>query len=211
MRSVADDTVGGFNQFLSEQRQKPGAARLTLAQFDSEDPFEVLIDGVDLDEVPDLDPSRYQPRAWTPLYDAVGQMIARIDAGIEERAARSLPEEDQVVVIVTDGLENRSRRFGRADIFRLVEERRRAGWAFVFLGADQDAFAEGGRIGVAPQARVAWEKTPEGIKKIWRDVSYSAEVHRTKPREQRRREADDFHTERQQANPDTRTPPPADR
>lgn len=194
MNSIADDTVGGFNAFLAEQRRAPGAARVTLAQFDSEDPFELLIDGVDLRAVADLDRSAYQPRGWTPLYDAVGEMIARIDAGIAERAQKELPEEDQVVAIVTDGLENRSRRFTREEVFGLIEERRRAGWVFVFLGADQDAYAAGGQMGVAPQGRVAWEKTPEGIKKMWGDLSHSTHVHRAKPQEQRRREADEFHT-----------------
>jgi len=196
MNSIADDTVGGFNAFLAEQRRAPGVARVTLAQFDSEAPFELLIDGVDLRLVADLDRSAYQPRAWTPLYDAIGQMIARIDAGIATRAVEGLPEEDQVVAIVTDGLENRSARFTRDDVFRLIEERRQAGWAFVFLGADQDAYAVGGQMGFAPRGRVVWEKTPEGMRKMWADLSYSTEGHRAKPREQRRREADEFHTEK---------------
>ena len=88
MRSVADDTVGGFNQFLAEQRGQRGDARLTLVQFDSEDAFEVLISGADLSTVPDLNPAAYQPRAWTPLYDAVGQMIAAIDAVLSAKRSR---------------------------------------------------------------------------------------------------------------------------
>jgi Mg-chelatase subunit ChlD len=196
MQPIADDTVGGFNAFLAEQRQKPGTARLTLAQFDSQDPFEVLIDGADLHLVPDLARSAYQPRGLTPLCDAVGSMVNRIDDQLAGRAREGLPEEDQVVVIVTDGQENHSVRFGRADVFRLIDERRRAGWAFVFLGADQDVYAEGGHLGVAPQARVGWEKTPEGVRKMWDNLSYSTGTHRGKPREQRRVEADEFHAER---------------
>lgn len=193
MASIADDIVGGFNEFLAEQRRGPGAARLTLAQFDSQDPFEVLIDGVDLGRVGPFHRALYQPRGLTPLYDAVGHMVGRIDDGIAERAQAGLPEEDQVVVIITDGLENHSGRFTRRDVFRLIEERRQAGWAFVFLGADQDAYAAGGDMGVAPQGRVVWEKTPEGIKKMWSDLSYSTQGHRAKPQGQRRREADQFH------------------
>ncbi|MFH1331159.1 MAG: vWA domain-containing protein [Actinomycetota bacterium] len=196
MQPIADDIVGGFNAFLAEQRARPGAVRLTLAQFDSREPFEVLIDGADLHRVPDLARSAYQPRGSTPLYDAVGQMVAHVDDAIAERAREGLPEEDQVVAIVTDGLENHSMRFNRADVFRLIEERRRAGWVFVFLGADQDAYAAGGQMGFAPRGRVAWEKTPEGVKKMWGDLSHSTDSHRAKPRERRRSEADEFHTER---------------
>jgi hypothetical protein len=30
MESIRDDTIGGFNAFLSEQKQQPGKASLTL-------------------------------------------------------------------------------------------------------------------------------------------------------------------------------------
>jgi hypothetical protein len=196
MQSIADDVVGGFNEFLAEQRRASGRARVTLAQFDSRDPFEVIIDGVDLAEVSDLARSAYQPRACTPLYDAVGRMIGSIDGEIAERAQAGLAEEDQVVAIVTDGLENHSTRFTRQQVFQLIEERRKAGWVFVFLGADQDTYAAGEEMGVAPTARVAWQKTPAGVRKMWRDLSYSTEAHRAKSREQRHLEADRFHTER---------------
>jgi hypothetical protein len=196
MASIADDIVGGFNQFLAEQRCAPGTVRVTLARFDSQGPFELLIDGVDLAEVTDLARSAYQPRAMTPLYDAVGRMVARVDSGIAKRAEIGLPEEDQVVAIVTDGLENASSEHTRDSVFQLIDERRKAGWVFMFLGADQDAYASGEQIAVAPGNRAYWEKTPEGVRKMWGDLSHSAELHRAKPRPQRRAEADQFHTEK---------------
>ena len=55
MQTIAADVVGGFNQFLSEHRAIPGC-RLTLVQFDSRHPFEVLIDDVDVIEAPELRP-----------------------------------------------------------------------------------------------------------------------------------------------------------
>jgi hypothetical protein len=42
MESIRDDTIGGFNAFLNEQKQQPGKASLTLVQFDDQDPYEVL-------------------------------------------------------------------------------------------------------------------------------------------------------------------------
>ena len=85
----------------------------TLPQFDSQDPFEVLINGIDLRKVTDLDRSSYRPRGSTPLFDALGRMIAKIDAGSSACTEVGAPEEDQVVLIVTDGLENASREYGR--------------------------------------------------------------------------------------------------
>lgn len=202
MNRIASDIVGGFNQFLAEQRTQPGIARVTLAQFDSEDPFEVLIDGVDLREVTDLDRSAYQPRASTPLYDAVGRMIAKIDADIAARAAHGVPGEDQVVVIISDGLENSSREQTRGTIFEMIERRRRDGWVFVFLGANQDVYAEGERMAVPAGNRAQWEPTKEGSEKMFRDLSYSTTAHRIKEKQIRAAEAEIFY----QKNPNE-TPP----
>ena len=34
MNSIVEDTVGGFDAFIAEQRTTPGECRVTLAQFD---------------------------------------------------------------------------------------------------------------------------------------------------------------------------------
>ena len=107
MQQIASDMIGGFEAFIEEQRRAEGDVRLRLVQFDSEDPFEVLIDGEDLTTAT-LDARNHVPRGLTPLLDAVGRMIARIDADIAERGELGKPAEDQVVLVITDGLENAS-------------------------------------------------------------------------------------------------------
>ena len=71
MESMADDVVGGFNGFLATQQADGHDAVLTLVQFDSQDPHEVLVDAVPIAEVRPLDPARFQPRGaprfTTPL------------------------------------------------------------------------------------------------------------------------------------------------
>ncbi len=59
------------------------------------------------------------------------------------------------VVIITDGLENHSREQPRSSIFEMIEQRRKDGWVFVFLGANQDVYAEGEYVAVAPANRAA--------------------------------------------------------
>lgn len=195
MASIADDIVGGFNEYLARQQQEPGEARVTLIQFDGQDPFELLVDGLDVKKVRPLTRESYRPRGNTPLFDAVGRMIARIDTDLTHRKRYAMPPEDQVVVVITDGLENASREHDRTSIFALVEQRRSEGWVFVFLGADQDAYAEGTRMGVAGTNAAAWVKSPAGIKKMYDDLSYSSARHREKTAAQRQRDADRFHQE----------------
>ncbi len=190
MNAVADDIVGGFNAFLAEQRRADGLARVTLAQFDSEDPFEVVVDGVDLARVRPLRRADYRPRGCTPLYDAVGRMVARIDADVARRAELGLLAEDQLVVIVTDGLENASAEFDRAGVMRLIEERRARGWAFAFLGANQDAYAEGRSIGVAAGSAAPWQPSPAGTRAAMASVSAVATAYRRQGRAGRRARAD---------------------
>jgi Mg-chelatase subunit ChlD len=195
MSRIADDVVGGFNQFLRKQRETEGEARVTLVQFDSDDPFELIIDGIPLREVTDLDRNVYQPRSTTPLYDAVGRMMLRVDGEIASRDQGGLPDEDQVVLIVTDGLENASTDFDRSKVFEMVSDRRKQGWVFVFLGADQDVYAEGDKVGVATANRVAWEKSKAGSDKMWKDIAYSTTTYREKEEFLRRQDRDRFHEE----------------
>ncbi len=196
MASIADDIVGGWNEYLSRQQREPGEARVTLAQFDGQDPFEILVDGLDIQRVGPLSRESYRPRGNTPLFDAVGRMIARIDTDVARRRAGARPAEDPVVVVITDGLENASREHDRASIFSLVEQRRGEGWVFVFLGADQDAYAEGTRMGVAGTNAAAWVKSAPGVQKMYRDLDYSTAQHREKAALRRKLEADQFHQEK---------------
>lgn len=195
MAAIADDIVGGFNEYLGRQQREPGEARVTLVQFDGQDPFEVLVDGLDIAKVRPLTRDSYRPRGNTPLFDAVGRMIARIDTDASNRRNHGLPAEDQVVVVITDGLENASREHDRASIFALVEQHRREGWVFVFLGADQDAYVEGTRMGVAGTNAAAWVKSAPGVRKMYRDLEYSTSEHRKKSAHLRKLEADKFHQE----------------
>ena len=42
MEVIRDDTIGGFNAFLNEQKTQSGDATLTLVQFDTQDPYEEI-------------------------------------------------------------------------------------------------------------------------------------------------------------------------
>jgi hypothetical protein len=71
------------------------------------------------------------------------------------------------VVIVTDGAENASSELTRDAVFRMIENRSEQGWAFVFLGANQDAYAEGGGIGVARGSAAGWDASADGAQDMW--------------------------------------------
>jgi hypothetical protein len=88
--------------------------------------------------------------------------------------------------------ENASVEFDRSDVFGLVEERRERAWSFVYLGANQDTYVEGGKMGVASSNAAPWTASPDGSEAMWDRVSKSTSVHRAKTSYQRRADADRF-------------------
>lgn len=147
MQSIREDTVGGFNAFIAEQRALPGECKVTLAQFD--DRYEVVYADRPIQDVPSLD---LQPRGMTALLDAIGRLVS--DAGA---ALACLPESERpgtvIVGIMTDGLENSSREWTHQAVKALIEQQSKAySWEFLYLGADQDAIEVGTGLGV-PAAR----------------------------------------------------------
>lgn len=144
MQSIREDAEGGVNSFITGQVKQPGEARLTLVQFDTE--YEFVHRGVPVGQVP---PYQLVPRGSTALLDAVGRAINETGARLA-----AMNEADRpglvVFVVVTDGQENSSREFTRAAIREMIEHQQtHYSWQFTFLGANQDAFAEGAALGVA--------------------------------------------------------------
>lgn len=143
MESIKSDAEGGINEFILQQASEPGEAMLTLMQFDTE--YDLVHNGVKVSDVPAY---TLVPRGMTALLDAVGRAINETGARLA-----AMPEQERpglvVFVIVTDGEENSSQEFTRADLRKLIEHQQSEySWQFTFLAADQDAFAAGGSLGI---------------------------------------------------------------
>jgi len=146
METIKKEAIGGFNAFLEEQKKLPGDANLSVVLFDHE--YSPQFSGPLADAKP-FDASTYQPRGTTALLDAVGRTID--DTG---KRLAALAEQDRpnkvIMLILTDGQENASKDYQKARVKELIEQQRsKYNWEFVFLAANQDAFAEGGQLGIA--------------------------------------------------------------
>lgn len=143
MDSIRDATISGYNEYLRGLlADKDTEYSISLTQFDA--PLanaELTISYVDrpLADVPTLSRETYQPRGNTPLYDAIGETVRRVDPIINGRPV--------LCVIITDGLENASREFTKESVKKLIQEKSANGWTFTFLGADIDSYAVGGGMG----------------------------------------------------------------
>lgn len=153
------DTIGGVNTFLEDQKKLPGEATFSLIQFD--DKYEVDYLRKPLAEAEALTEKTYIPRGSTALLDAIGLTLASL-----KEAHAKLPEDERpektIVVIQTDGQENASHEYTRAQIKSLIEAQEKdAGWAFIFLGANQDAISVAQGMGI--QANRSMTYAHDGI------------------------------------------------
>lgn len=170
MEAIADDIIGGFNSFLAEQQSLPGAASLSLVQFDSEDPYEVIHARTPLSEVPRLTAATFRPRGGTPLLDCIGRCISELSGELERLSDEERPER-VVVVIVTDGAENASQEFTAPRIKERIRERTESGWQFVFLSADLSAIEEARHLGVSRGSSLHFRNSGEGSRHAWQMLS----------------------------------------
>jgi hypothetical protein len=162
MESCWDDTIGGFNTFLADQKAMGGT--LTLILFDHE--YQLLYECKPIDDVPPLTRETYKPRGSTALLDAIGRAI-------KEVKTQTIPS----FIILTDGYENASKKYTKAHIKDLISERQtKDGWTFAYLGANQDAFAEAGSLGIAPGCTMNYDgnRTPEAFTRLSAAVSCQA-------------------------------------
>jgi len=167
MQCIRDDTIGGFNTFLKQQKQEPGKATLTLVQFDTQDPYEVIHKFKPVKDIPELTWETFVPRASTPLLDAMGRGINDLEDTLADMPQAKRPT-GIVMVIMTDGQENSSREFRKDQIAKMVKEKQeKAGWQFIFLSADLAAINDAIAAGVRANSAMSFDKTARGTSLAW--------------------------------------------
>ena len=98
------------------------------------------------------------PRGCTALLDGIGESIQRIEFKAGEELKSN--EASVVMVILTDGHENASRRFDSKQISQMMKERKNAEkWSFVFIGADFNVDQLSNSFGVDENSRMNVDKS----------------------------------------------------
>lgn len=166
MNSIKDEAQQGINNFINEQSKLPGKATLSLYQFDNV--HETVFDFTALNTAGSY---VLVPRNMTALLDACGFAIAEVG----ERLA-TLPESERpgkvIVLITTDGLENSSREYTKTRVKKLItQQQEKYGWQFSYVGANQDAFAEGNRIGIPMNSSLSYAATRSGTQSSYAAAS----------------------------------------
>lgn len=154
------DTIGGFNSFIEKERKKELDTNVTTVLFD--DKYEVLYKRKSINDVEKLTEKEYFVRGTTALLDAIGKTITSLDKEVSSKV---------LFVIMTDGMENASVEFSKSQIKNMIDNHK---WEFIFLGADIDSYSEAGSIGIAKSRIANYEKSVDGIDRVYSSISLAS-------------------------------------
>ena len=160
MASCVDDTIGGFNTFMKNQ---PSDTTISLTLFDNK--IETLYTKL-VKDAPLLDTKTFVPRGSTALFDSIGHVIKMVSV-----------DEVPTIVILTDGFENSSTKYTKFHINDLITEKKKLGWEFVFLAANQDAIQAASDIGISESSTMTF--STETVADAFKGVSQAISRNRT--------------------------------
>ncbi len=169
MEGVKSDTIGGINSFLDEQSKVSGECRVSLYQFDDE--YETTYENALVSVVPRLNNDNYKTRGWTALLDAIGKTVNSIGHRLSKLHENDRPSK-VILVIQSDGQENRSKEFTRIAIFDMIKhQQEKYNWNFVFLGANMDAIATASSYGISSKSSMTYAANSVGTSNLYKSLS----------------------------------------
>ena len=160
MTTIDRQAVGGLNETLggirSASREKPGQNHfVSIVSFEGDGVkgVKTIRDRVPIEKVENITMEEYHPGACTPLYDAMGVSLTRLENLIGK-------DDLALITIITDGMENSSEEWSGKAVKALVGRLREKGWTFAYIGANQDAVEVARELDI--RNALNFDATPEG-------------------------------------------------
>lgn len=169
MNHLVNDTIGGFNSMIEEQKKQDGEAYVTTVLFDGQ--YEILHDHVDINDIQPITEKEYYARGMTALLDALGRTINSIGERLNNTPEDERPEK-VIFVVTTDGMENASQEFTKSGVKKMIEhQQEKYSWTFMFLGANMDAVGEATSLGMSAQFARTYTASDIGTQSLYSAVS----------------------------------------
>jgi hypothetical protein len=153
-------TCSAVNELIESQKKEPGRMTMDLVLFNQD--VEIVYRDRPIENFEPLVPgTNYVCYGMTALRDAVGSQIDNLGMRLA-----ALPEDDRpgkvLFVIQTDGLENASREYEHEQIIKMrLHQEREYQWAFLFMGADQDAWENS--LGVSRGSTISYDSSDPAV------------------------------------------------
>ena len=130
---IERQALAGMNETIDtvkkmQKMHKDMEQRISLLTFDSGHKT-FKYDNVKAESVHRLGSKDYNPCGGTPLYDAIGTAISKLNAQTTER-------DNVLVTIITDGEENCSQEYNLKMVKTLIDKMKKLGWTFTLIGTD---------------------------------------------------------------------------
>ena len=130
---IERQVLAGMNETIDtvkkmQKMHKDMEQRISLLTFDSGHKT-FKYDNVKAESVHRLGSKDYNPCGGTPLYDAIGTAISKLNAQTTER-------DNVLVTIITDGEENCSQEYNLKMVKTLIDKMKKQGWTFTLIGTD---------------------------------------------------------------------------
>lgn len=177
MESVRDATIGGYNEYINSLKEDGGKFKVSLTLFDSHFKGELRLDKryekINIDDVPALTRETYQPSGGTPLYDAFCTTL---------RDYKDRKDEKYLFVVLTDGEENMSREYTEKQMASMKKSNEDKGnWTFIYLGANQDAWATASKFGYSTSNVSNFNATVRGTGMAFGTLSTATRAYSASP------------------------------
>ena len=176
MQPFTQDTIGGYNNLLKDQKKVKGEANITTVFFDSE--YILVHDRVNIKKVKPITEKEYYPRGMTALLDAVGKTIRDIGKKLADMNEADRPSQ-VIVTIITDGYENASKEYTWKQIQDMIKEQReKYNWLFTFLGANIDVKKVSEDLGVDSRLAKEYSASTAGTNSVYCTMSAAVSAFR---------------------------------
>ena len=167
MAGLESDTIGGFNSLIRKQKKETGKCFVSTVLFSNNS--EVIHDRVPLNEIREMIDDDYCPGGCTALIDAIGGAIKHISSVHRYIRPEDIPEHT-MFVITTDGLENASHKYSAKEVKKMVTEKEKDGWEFLFIGANIDSVETAGNFGIRSDRAVNYHADEKGTSVLYEAV-----------------------------------------
>jgi hypothetical protein len=168
MSSIEEDTKGGFNSFLEDQRDEEGDATVTLYDFNTN--VDLVYEEYPVVDAAKLDSDTYTPSGRTALHDAIYRAVTETAEQINATEPAEQPD-NVIVVVLTDGKENASETHQERVREQVEVRREEHGWEFLFIGANQDAALTAENMGMDADRSLNMAHSGEGTQAAYESTS----------------------------------------
>lgn len=147
------DTVKKMQKLHPDMEQ-----RISLLTFDSSHKT-FKYDNVKAEMARLLSARDYNPGGCTPLYDAIGIAISKLNA-------QTTDKDSVLVTIITDGEENSSEEYNLKMVKTLISKMKKQGWTFTLIGTDNlDVEGMAGQMNI--DNHLAFKEDAEGTRMMF--------------------------------------------